>query len=210
VFKSKEDKQWQKALDHLNNNTELNYLTQIVFLEYEDMSADPTSDERFKISLYFSPGVKGPTTPKLANELQELSLGNQSDYVLKPDNDLDDVQLVTVTQEREREADQCMRKRRDMVVIDEENNNIGENMNGYLNLSRKRKISLSRARAMSVEVPTIVRLEPPREDHALNIYEADIIETIPSLHPLVSLHRSINLKQIDEFLDEFKIKECDV
>uniref|UniRef100_A0A8B9K1F9 Inositol hexakisphosphate and diphosphoinositol-pentakisphosphate kinase n=1 Tax=Astyanax mexicanus TaxID=7994 RepID=A0A8B9K1F9_ASTMX len=39
--------------------TELNYMTQIVIMLYEDNNKDPSSEERFHVELHFSPGVKG-------------------------------------------------------------------------------------------------------------------------------------------------------
>ena len=37
---------------------ELNYMTQIVLMLYEDPQADKSSDKRFHLELHFSPGVK--------------------------------------------------------------------------------------------------------------------------------------------------------
>uniref|UniRef100_A0A452DVW5 Inositol hexakisphosphate and diphosphoinositol-pentakisphosphate kinase n=1 Tax=Capra hircus TaxID=9925 RepID=A0A452DVW5_CAPHI len=39
--------------------SELNYMTQIVIMLYEDNTQDPLSEERFHVELHFSPGVKG-------------------------------------------------------------------------------------------------------------------------------------------------------
>ncbi|KAG8130745.1 hypothetical protein E2320_017406 [Naja naja] len=38
---------------------ELNYMTQIVIMLYEDNNKDPLSEEKFHVELHFSPGVKG-------------------------------------------------------------------------------------------------------------------------------------------------------
>ena len=37
--------------------SELNYMSQIVIMLYEDPTKDPSSEERFHIELHFSPGV---------------------------------------------------------------------------------------------------------------------------------------------------------
>ncbi|XP_054631234.1 inositol hexakisphosphate and diphosphoinositol-pentakisphosphate kinase 2-like isoform X11 [Dunckerocampus dactyliophorus] len=53
------DQQWNQAMDYLSAVTELNYMTQIVIMLYEDNNKDPSSEERFHVELHFSPGVKG-------------------------------------------------------------------------------------------------------------------------------------------------------
>ncbi|XP_017650882.1 inositol hexakisphosphate and diphosphoinositol-pentakisphosphate kinase 1 isoform X5 [Nannospalax galili] len=54
-----QDTQWQRALAYLSAISELNYMTQIVIMLYEDNTRDPLSEERFHVELHFSPGVKG-------------------------------------------------------------------------------------------------------------------------------------------------------
>ncbi|XP_044521019.1 inositol hexakisphosphate and diphosphoinositol-pentakisphosphate kinase 1 isoform X2 [Gracilinanus agilis] len=54
-----QDAQWQRALAYLSAISELNYMTQIVIMLYEDNTQDPSSEERFHVELHFSPGVKG-------------------------------------------------------------------------------------------------------------------------------------------------------
>ncbi|XP_053422342.1 inositol hexakisphosphate and diphosphoinositol-pentakisphosphate kinase 2 isoform X9 [Nycticebus coucang] len=53
------DEQWKRAMDYLNVVSELNYMTQIVIMLYEDPNKDLTSEERFHVELHFSPGAKG-------------------------------------------------------------------------------------------------------------------------------------------------------
>ncbi|XP_053128434.1 inositol hexakisphosphate and diphosphoinositol-pentakisphosphate kinase 1 isoform X2 [Hemicordylus capensis] len=53
------DPQWRRAMDYLGAISELNYMTQIVIMLYEDNNKDPSSEERFHVELHFSPGVKG-------------------------------------------------------------------------------------------------------------------------------------------------------
>lgn len=83
------DWQWRQAMDYLSAVSELNYMTQIVIMLYEDNDKvggallwpppsphqpcrlltpsvclsvcvqEPTSEERFHVELHFSPGVKG-------------------------------------------------------------------------------------------------------------------------------------------------------
>ncbi|XP_059580947.1 inositol hexakisphosphate and diphosphoinositol-pentakisphosphate kinase 2 isoform X2 [Alligator mississippiensis] len=53
------DDQWKRAMDYLNVVNELNYMTQIVIMLYEDPNKEPSSEERFHVELHFSPGAKG-------------------------------------------------------------------------------------------------------------------------------------------------------
>nr|XP_055065341.1 inositol hexakisphosphate and diphosphoinositol-pentakisphosphate kinase 2 isoform X5 [Misgurnus anguillicaudatus] len=54
-----QDEQWKRAMDYLKIVSELNYMTQIVIMLYEDPNKDPSSEERFHVELHFSPGAKG-------------------------------------------------------------------------------------------------------------------------------------------------------
>ncbi|ELT90954.1 hypothetical protein CAPTEDRAFT_154121 [Capitella teleta] len=51
------DEQWRKAMDYIERVSELNYMTQIVIMMYENPNKDPQSEERFHIELHFSPGA---------------------------------------------------------------------------------------------------------------------------------------------------------
>ncbi|TMS05627.1 Inositol hexakisphosphate and diphosphoinositol-pentakisphosphate kinase 1 [Larimichthys crocea] len=59
LLNEEKDWQWKQAMDYLSAVTELNYMTQIVIMLYEDNDKDPSSEERFHVELHFSPGVKG-------------------------------------------------------------------------------------------------------------------------------------------------------
>uniref|UniRef100_A0A8C2W8I1 Inositol hexakisphosphate and diphosphoinositol-pentakisphosphate kinase n=1 Tax=Cyclopterus lumpus TaxID=8103 RepID=A0A8C2W8I1_CYCLU len=60
LLDDEKDQQWKQAMDYLSAVTELNYMTQIVIMLYEDNNKqDPSSEERFHVELHFSPGVKG-------------------------------------------------------------------------------------------------------------------------------------------------------
>ncbi|XP_075934924.1 inositol hexakisphosphate and diphosphoinositol-pentakisphosphate kinase 2 isoform X1 [Anarhichas minor] len=59
LLDEEKDQQWKRAMDYLNAVSELNYMTQIVIMLYEDNNKDISSEERFHVELHFSPGVKG-------------------------------------------------------------------------------------------------------------------------------------------------------
>ena len=51
------DEQWKRAMEYVSLVSELNYMTQVVIMLYEDPTKDVSSDERFHVELHFSPGV---------------------------------------------------------------------------------------------------------------------------------------------------------
>ncbi|CAF1164848.1 unnamed protein product [Adineta ricciae] len=53
------DQQWKRSMDYLDTVSELNYLTQIVIMLYEDSSEEENSEKRFHVELHFSPGAYG-------------------------------------------------------------------------------------------------------------------------------------------------------
>uniref|UniRef100_A0A3P8VKB8 Inositol hexakisphosphate and diphosphoinositol-pentakisphosphate kinase n=1 Tax=Cynoglossus semilaevis TaxID=244447 RepID=A0A3P8VKB8_CYNSE len=59
LLDEEKDQQWNRAMDYLSAVSELNYMTQVVIMLYEDNNKDLTSEERFHVELHFSPGVKG-------------------------------------------------------------------------------------------------------------------------------------------------------
>lgn len=53
----KRDEQWHRSMEFLSAISELNYLSQIVIMLYEDPTKEPTSDDRFHVEIHFSSGV---------------------------------------------------------------------------------------------------------------------------------------------------------
>ena len=51
------DEQWARAIDYYGTVSELNYLSQIVIMVYEDANVPEESEERFHVELHFSPGA---------------------------------------------------------------------------------------------------------------------------------------------------------
>lgn len=51
------DEQWRRAMEYVSAVSELNYMTQVVIMLYEDPSKDQASEERYHVELHFSPGV---------------------------------------------------------------------------------------------------------------------------------------------------------
>ncbi len=51
------DGPWARAMDYYGKVSELNYLSQIVIMVYEDPNMPENSEERFHVELHFSPGA---------------------------------------------------------------------------------------------------------------------------------------------------------
>ncbi|KAL0268247.1 UNVERIFIED_CONTAM: hypothetical protein PYX00_010269 [Menopon gallinae] len=90
LLDTKKDEQWKRAMEYVSMVSELNYMSQIVIMLYEDPTKDPTSDERFHVELHFSPGVNccvqknlppGPGfRPHSRNESNTASLGPSCEH----------------------------------------------------------------------------------------------------------------------------------
>ncbi|CAF5154301.1 unnamed protein product, partial [Rotaria magnacalcarata] len=59
LLDTSDDEQWKRSMDYLDTVSELNYLTQIVIMLYEDSSEEENSERRFHVELHFSPGAYG-------------------------------------------------------------------------------------------------------------------------------------------------------
>uniref|UniRef100_H0WY42 Inositol hexakisphosphate and diphosphoinositol-pentakisphosphate kinase n=1 Tax=Otolemur garnettii TaxID=30611 RepID=H0WY42_OTOGA len=84
------DDQWKRAMDYLNVVSELNYMTQIVIMLYEDPNKDLSSEERFHVELHFSPGAKGCEEDKNLPSgygYRPASRENEGKRTFKIDND---------------------------------------------------------------------------------------------------------------------------
>lgn len=102
-FQDVPDDQWQRATEFLAEVPELNYMTQIVLMLYEDPKADPLSENRFHVEMYFCPGAKtiddpeflarsSPPRKQSEEEVRHSSFGTVP-------TDLPDVRRVSKTSE---------------------------------------------------------------------------------------------------------------
>lgn len=68
-------------MECIEETSELNYLTQIIFMLYEDPREDLTSDQKYRVTLHFSAG----------DRLLEEQLGEKSIYKKVPEaNNIND------------------------------------------------------------------------------------------------------------------------
>eukprot|EP00731_Ephydatia_muelleri_P011804 Em0006g698a len=58
LFEDLDNAAWREGLQTISATPELNYMTQIVFLLYEDTQQPPDSPQRYTVSIRFSPGIR--------------------------------------------------------------------------------------------------------------------------------------------------------
>ncbi|XP_052802088.1 inositol hexakisphosphate and diphosphoinositol-pentakisphosphate kinase 2-like isoform X5 [Mya arenaria] len=74
------DEQWKKAMDFLSTTPELNYMTQINIMMFEDPSKDPASPEKYHVELHFSPGAY---TSSDKNVVNPVSSGYRTSFLVR-------------------------------------------------------------------------------------------------------------------------------
>ncbi|XP_066199382.1 inositol hexakisphosphate and diphosphoinositol-pentakisphosphate kinase 1 isoform X17 [Saccopteryx leptura] len=188
-----QDAQWQRALAYLSAISELNYMTQIVIMLYEDNTRDPLSEERFHVELHFSPGVKGveeegnaPTgygfrPASSENEEMKTDQGSMENLCSRKASDEPDRALQTSPQPSE-----------------------GPGLPRRSPLIRNRKAgSMEVLSETSPSRPGIYRLfsasRPPTEMKQSGLgFEG--CSMVPTIYPLETLHNALSLRQVSEFL----------
>ncbi|XP_023198741.1 inositol hexakisphosphate and diphosphoinositol-pentakisphosphate kinase 2-like isoform X7 [Xiphophorus maculatus] len=239
------DQQWKQAMDYLSAVTELNYMTQIVIMLYEDNNKDPSSEERFHVELHFSPGVKGcedeENVPlgfgfRPASSENEDKKPNQGSLEDLSQDQTDDALPVTELINLQRRSPMIRnRKTGSMEVLSETSPN--HSSKGCT--SHRLFQSCSR---QSPEIKPAGGLEPSDELAELALqgfdpvaldrsfsyhlhhcpYHLRLLRTqlmcglelsdclhgfegcsmVPSIYPLETLHNSLSLKQVEEFLSK--------
>ncbi|XP_045355622.1 inositol hexakisphosphate and diphosphoinositol-pentakisphosphate kinase 2 isoform X20 [Leopardus geoffroyi] len=223
------DEQWKRAMDYLNVVNELNYMTQIVIMLYEDPNKDLSSEERFHVELHFSPGAKGCEEDKNLPSgygYRPASRENEGRRSFKIDNDeephtskKDEVdRAVILFKPMVSEPIHIHRKSplprsRKMAT----NEVVSENAN-YLRTPRtlveqKQNPTVDATRGSAVKRFSISFARHPTNEH-LHLYRCwsvssveclgssgfELYSMVPSICPLETLHNALSLKQVDEFL----------
>nr|XP_048298090.1 inositol hexakisphosphate and diphosphoinositol-pentakisphosphate kinase 2 isoform X10 [Myodes glareolus] len=202
------DEQWKRAMDYLNVVNELNYMTQIVIMLYEDPNKDLSSEERFHVELHFSPGAKGCEEDKNLPSgygYRPASRENEGRRSLKPEDDephtskRDEVdRAVILFKPMVSEPIHIHRKsplpRSRKVPANEV---VSENAN-YLRTPRtlveqKQSPTVDATRGSAVK-----RFSISFARHPTNGFE--LYSMVPSICPLETLHNALFLKQVDDFL----------
>ncbi|XP_041607133.1 inositol hexakisphosphate and diphosphoinositol-pentakisphosphate kinase 2 isoform X22 [Vulpes lagopus] len=184
------DEQWKRAMDYLNVVNELNYMTQIVIMLYEDPNKDLSSEERFHVELHFSPGAKGCEEDKNLPSgygYRPASRENEGRRSFKIDND-DEPHTS-----KKDETDRAVILFKPMVSEP---------------IHIHRKSPLPRSRKMATNEVSVVSenanyLRTPRtlvEQKQNPTVGFELYSMVPSICPLETLHNALSLKQVDEFL----------
>ncbi|XP_036028687.1 inositol hexakisphosphate and diphosphoinositol-pentakisphosphate kinase 2 isoform X11 [Onychomys torridus] len=221
------DEQWKRAMDYLNVVNELNYMTQIVIMLYEDPNKDLSSEERFHVELHFSPGAKGCEEDKNLPSgygYRPASRENEGRRSLKTDDDephtskRDEVdRAVILFKPMVSEPIHIHRKSplprsRKMAT----NEVVSENAN-YLRTPRtlveqkqNPTVGSHCAGLFSTSVLGGSSSAPNLQDYARThrkkltssgcIDGFELYSMVPSICPLETLHNALFLKQVDDFL----------
>ncbi|XP_047658629.1 inositol hexakisphosphate and diphosphoinositol-pentakisphosphate kinase 2 isoform X9 [Tachysurus fulvidraco] len=188
LLNEEKDEQWKQAMDYLSAVTELNYMTQIVIMLYEDNNKDPSSEERFHVELHFSPGVKSCRDEENApmgfgfrpasseNQDKQENLGSLEDL----SQDEPDRAVLTEHPSVLRKSPLIRnRKTGSMEVLSE-------------------STASSRGAAYRL-FPSCSRQPCEVKSGGLGFEGCSMV---PSIYPLETLHNSLSLKQVDEFLNK--------
>ncbi|XP_073724808.1 inositol hexakisphosphate and diphosphoinositol-pentakisphosphate kinase 1 isoform X7 [Misgurnus anguillicaudatus] len=216
------DEQWKQAMDYLSAVTELNYMTQIVIMLYEDNNKDPSSEERFHVELHFSPGVKGCKDEDNApmgfgfrpasseNHEKQTNPGSLEDL----SQDEPDRAVVSEPISIQRKSPLIRnRKAGSMEVLSESNTSSrGAAFRIFPSTSRQSPeikpsgLGAQCAGLFSASFPNLRDLSrAPRKKTASHRSLSsrggfEGCSMVPSIYPLETLHNSLSLKQVDEFL----------
>lgn len=251
------DQQWKRAMDYLSAVSELNYMTQIVIMLYEDNNKDPSSEERFHVELHFSPGVKGCEEDEKAplgfgfrpasaeSEDKKTDQGSLEDLSrVKGTDDVDRFILMSPLPTEligihRRSPLTRTRKTGSMEVLSETSSKSGgyrlftsyprqtselkqsglgsqctglfsttvlggsssaPNLQDYARSHRK-KISAAGSLTYKDELlsmPAVKRFSVSFAKHPTNGFEG--CSMVPTIYPLETLHNSLSLRQVNEFL----------
>ncbi|XP_019796338.2 inositol hexakisphosphate and diphosphoinositol-pentakisphosphate kinase 2 isoform X19 [Tursiops truncatus] len=182
------DEQWKRAMDYLNVVSELNYMTQIVIMLYEDPNKDLSSEERFHVELHFSPGAKGCEEDKnLPSGYGYRPASRESEGRRSFKIDSDDEPHTS----KKDEVDRAVILFKPMV-------------SEPIHIHRKSPLPRSRKMAANEVVSENANyLRTPRtlvEQKQNPTVGFELYSMVPSICPLETLHNALSLKQVDEFL----------
>ncbi|KAM4596329.1 inositol hexakisphosphate and diphosphoinositol-pentakisphosphate kinase 2 isoform 2-T2 [Fundulus diaphanus] len=253
LLDEEKDQQWKRAMDYLSAVSELNYMTQIVIMLYEDNNKDISSEERFHVELHFSPGVKGveeeehaPTgfgfRPASAEVLRQNGQKKPDPGSLEdlsrdePDRAVPSCEPITIQRKSPLIRNH---KTGSMEVLSETSSSkVGSyrlfsfcprqspemkqsglgsqcaglfsttvlggsssapNLQDYARAHRKKFSTGSLSyKDELLSMPAVKRFSVSFAKHPTNGFEG--CSMVPSIYPLETLHNSLSLKQVNEFL----------
>ncbi|XP_075397460.1 inositol hexakisphosphate and diphosphoinositol-pentakisphosphate kinase 2 isoform X14 [Tenrec ecaudatus] len=182
------DEQWKRAMDYLNVVNELNYMTQIVIMLYEDPNKDLSSEERFHVELHFSPGAKG------CEEDKNLPSG----YGYRPASRENEGKKCSFKIDNDDEPHTSKKDEVDRAVV-----LFKPMVSEPIHIHRKSPLPRSKKIATNDVVSENTNyLRTPRNlvEQKQNSIGFELYSMVPSICPLETLHNALSLKQVDEFL----------
>ncbi|XP_048027470.1 inositol hexakisphosphate and diphosphoinositol-pentakisphosphate kinase 2 isoform X11 [Megalobrama amblycephala] len=221
------DDQWRRAMDYLKIVSELNYMTQIVIMLYEDPNKDPSSEDRFHVELHFSPGAKGCEEDKnlpsgfgyrpasRENEGSKKKSHNDSDEEAsgakrdEPDRALMMFRpMVSDPIYIHRKSPLPRSKKIGSVEVLSENNS--HSRPGRLHADHKLTTGIEATRGSAVKRFSISFARHPTNVFSSMFSGFELYSMVPSICPLETLHNSLSLKQVDDFLASIAISHDSV
>nr|XP_021516680.1 inositol hexakisphosphate and diphosphoinositol-pentakisphosphate kinase 2 [Meriones unguiculatus] len=181
------DEQWKRAMDYLNVVNELNYMTQIVIMLYEDPNKDLSSEERFHVELHFSPGAKGCEEDK--NLPSGYGYRPASREVIKMG-----LSVHSYNSFRLPSGSHCAGLFSTSVLG---GSSSAPNLQDYARTHRK-KLTSSGCIDDATRGSAVKRFSISFARHPTNGFE--LYSMVPSICPLETLHNALFLKQVDDFL----------
>ncbi|XP_033623382.1 inositol hexakisphosphate and diphosphoinositol-pentakisphosphate kinase 2 isoform X11 [Fukomys damarensis] len=222
------DEQWKRAMDYLNVVSELNYMTQIVIMLYEDPNKDLSSEERFHVELHFSPGAKGCEEDKNLPSgygYRPASRESEGKRAFKIDNDdephtskRDEVDravilfkpLVSEPIHIHRKSPLPRSRKMATNEVVSENANYLRTPRTLVEQKQNPTVGSHCAGLFSTSVLGGSSSAPNLQDYARThrkkltssgcIDGFELYSMVPSICPLETLHNALSLKQVDEFL----------
>ncbi|XP_076003135.1 inositol hexakisphosphate and diphosphoinositol-pentakisphosphate kinase 2 isoform X6 [Genypterus blacodes] len=180
------DQQWKRAMDYLSAVSELNYMTQIVIMLYEDNNKDISSEERFHVELHFSPGVKGVEEEENA----PTGCGFRPASAENERKQTDPGSLEDLSRD---ETDRAV-PLSEPITIQRRSPLVRNHKSGSMEvLSETPSSKVGSYRLFSL----CSRQSPEMKQSGLGFEGCSMV---PSIYPLETLHNSLSLKQVNEFL----------
>ncbi|KAM6195771.1 inositol hexakisphosphate and diphosphoinositol-pentakisphosphate kinase 1 isoform 2-T2 [Sarcoramphus papa] len=187
------DQQWKRAMDYLSAISELNYMTQIVIMLYEDNNKDPSSEERFHVELHFSPGVKGCEEDRNVPTGFGFRPASAENEDKKADQgSLEDLSKEKGIDEPDR-AQQRSPQPSEPVSIQRRSPLIRNRKTGSMEVLSESSSKSGGYRLFS----TYSRQSSEMKQSGLGFEGCSMV---PTIYPLETLHNSLSLRQVNEFL----------
>ncbi|XP_037403128.1 inositol hexakisphosphate and diphosphoinositol-pentakisphosphate kinase 2 isoform X11 [Pygocentrus nattereri] len=197
------DEQWKRAMDYLKVVSELNYMTQIVIMLYEDPNKDPSSEERFHVELHFSPGAKGCEEDKNLPSgfgYRPASRENEGSKK-KSQNDSDEESSGLKRDEPDRALVMFRPMVSDPIYIHRKSPLPRSKKIGSVESPLQTDFIKTSAGKVLSENNSHARPGRLHSDQKLTTGMGfELYSMVPSICPLETLHNSLSLKQVDDFL----------